>query len=80
MDIHSLTAFFMWCTIINGSMLLLWAGALLAAPDRLYRIQNRWFPLPRETFDTIVYSFLGLFKLMFLVFNVTPYLALLIIA
>jgi len=67
-------------SIINGGLLVLWAGALLLIPDWVYRVQYRWFPLPRKTFDTIIYSFLGLFKILFLVFNVTPYLALLIIA
>ena len=80
MDIQTLTTFFMWCTIINGGLLVLWTGALLLIPDWVYRIQHRWFPLSRETFDIIIYAFVGLFKLLFLVFNVTPYLALLIIA
>jgi hypothetical protein len=49
------------------------------APDLVYRTQNKWFPIPRETFNVIYYSFLGLFKIAFLVFNVVPYVALLIV-
>jgi len=79
MDIQALTTFFMWCTIINGSLLALWTIMWLLFPDLVYRTQNKWFPFPRETFTVIMYSFLGLFKIVFLVFNVVPYVALLIV-
>jgi len=48
------------------------------APDLVYRTQSKWFPISRETFNVIMYSFLGLFKIVFLAFNVIPYVALLI--
>lgn len=79
MDIETLTRFFMWCTIINGALLGLWTIMLILAPDLVYRTQSKWFPIPRETFDVVIYSFLGLFKIIFLVFNVVPYVALLIV-
>ena len=79
MDIQTLTTFFMWCTIMNGALLVLWTTMLILAPDLVYRTQSRWFPISRETFDVAIYSFLGLFKIVFLVFNVVPYVALLIV-
>jgi hypothetical protein len=79
MDLPTLTTFFMWCTIINGGLLLLWTAFCLFAPDLVYRMQSKWFPISRETFNVVIYSFLGLFKIAFLVFNVVPYVALLII-
>jgi hypothetical protein len=79
MDIQTLTTFFMWCTIINGALLTLWITIFMLAPDLVYRTQSEWFPLPRETFNVVFYSFLGLFKIVFLVFNVVPYVALLIV-
>ena len=79
MDIQTLTAFFMWCTIINGGLLALWTAMCILAPELVYRTQSKWFPIPRETFSVVIYSFLGLFKILFLVFNVVPYVALLII-
>jgi hypothetical protein len=79
MDIQTITELFMWCTVINGALLLLWTTISLLAPDLVYRTQNRWFPMPRETFTVVFYSFLGLFKIVFLVFNLVPYVALLII-
>ena len=79
MDIEALTRFFMWCTIINGAMLVLSAIMMMLAPGLVYRMQSKWFPLSRETFDVAIYSFLGFFKIIFLVFNVVPYVALLIV-
>jgi len=79
MDIHTLTSFFMWCTIINAALFTLWATMWLLVPDLLYRTQSKWFSIPRETYNVVLYSFLGLFKIVFLVFNVVPYLALLIV-
>ena len=79
MDIQALTTFFMWCTIINGDMLVLAAIMFTVAPDFVYRKQSKWFPISRETFNVAMYSFIGLFKILVLVFNVVPYVALLII-
>lgn len=79
MDIQTLTNFFMWCSIINGGLLISWSLFCMVAPDLVYRLQSIWFPIPRESFDLIIYSFLGLFKIVFLAFNLVPYLALLII-
>lgn len=79
MDTHTLTTFFMCCTIINAGIFILWTVFLVFASDFVYRIQNKLFPIPRETYNVIIYSFLGLFKIVFLVFNVVPYIALLMV-
>ena len=79
MDIQTLTALFMWLTIINGALLILWTVPFMMVPDLVYRTQSKWFPISRDTFNVIMYSFLALFKTIVLVFNVVPYVALLII-
>ena len=78
MDIQTFKPFFMWCTIMNGALLLLWSIMCIFALDGLYRIHGRWFPMPKETFTVVMYSFLGLFKVFVLAFNAVPYVALLI--
>jgi len=79
MDIQTLTSFFMWCTIINVCFLIFLALIYLVAPNLVYRLQSRWIPISRETFDVIFYSFIGFFKVVVLVFNVVPWIALVII-
>ncbi|MBT3785313.1 hypothetical protein HOF92_10075 [bacterium] len=80
MDIQTLTKFFMWCTILSGSLLLFWSVVVVLIPDLVYRTQRMWFPFPRETWDMVIYSFLGLFKIGFLIFHLIPFLALTIIS
>jgi len=80
MTIETLTAFFMWCSIIGVGVYALTALMVLAAPDFIYRLQTQWLPLPRETYNAIIFSFMGAFKLALIVFVIAPYLSLLIIA
>lgn len=77
MNIESVQSFFMWCTIINGAMLMLSAIMLTFARDWIYRIHSKWFQIPRTAFEVAIYSFIGIFKIFFLMFNLVPYLALL---
>ena len=79
MDIQTLINFFIWCTAVNVIVFLCWTIIFIFIPDFVYSTQSRWFPVSRETFNVIYYSFLGLFKIVFLVFNVAPLIALLMI-
>lgn len=76
METLVLKKFFMWCTIIDGGLLFLWITLFGFAPDLVYRTQRRWFPLSRDAFGVVMYSFLGLFKVFFLMFNLVPFIAL----
>jgi hypothetical protein len=69
----------MWCTIINGAILIVWAASCALVPDLIYRMQSRWFPMPRETFTVVFYTLIGVFKMLVLVFNAVPYAALLLV-
>ena len=79
MDIQTLTAFFMWCTILNVALLLLSSLFCICAGDWAYRIHSKLFSISRETFNAAIYSFIGLYKVLVFVFNLIPYVALLII-
>ncbi|BCS87855.1 DUF6868 family protein [Pseudodesulfovibrio sediminis] len=76
MTIETLTTFFMWCSIINGGLLLYAVVIQMVAPDFIYTFQRRFFPINRETYETVYYAFLGGYKLLYLVFNLVPYIAL----
>lgn len=79
MDIELMTRFFMWCTITNGGLFLLWGSFILFMPGLVYRTQAAFFPIPRQQFTVIIYCFLGLYKVIFITFNVVPFIALTII-
>ena len=76
MDVETVRVFFMWCTVINAVVLCLMFLMCAFAGDWIYRMHSIWFPISREAFNVALYSFLGLFKVLFWVFNLTPYLAL----
>lgn len=79
MAIEMLTRFFMWCTIINAGLLI---GAFLTvafAGDFMYRVHGKWFPMPRETFNVVLYVFIGVYKILVYVFNLVPWIVLEII-
>ena len=78
MDIPTLTTFLMWCTILNGGLLMLWTIAIYAMPDLVYRMHKKWFPMSREIWGVVIYCFLGGFKVVFIIFNLVPLVALLI--
>ena len=72
--------FFMWCTLINLVLMLLSAGFLMFYADKAYGMHSKFFKISRDTFDTVIYCFLGLYKILWFVFNVIPWSALCIIA
>lgn len=76
MDIGSLKMFFLWGSIFNGAFLVLALLVCGYAGDWVYRLHSRWFPLSKETFHTAIYGFIGAMKLVFLMLNLVPFLAL----
>ena len=79
MDIESIRAFFMWCTILNLGLLVVSSLMCLCATDWVYGVHSKWFCISREAFNVAIYSFIGLYKILVITFNVIPYIALLII-
>ena len=79
MDITTIRAFFMWCGVINGAILIFSSLILVFGGNFVYRMHGKWFAMPRETFDAVIYRFLGFYKVVFITFNLAPYVALSII-
>ncbi len=78
MAIIAVRTFFMWCSILNFALLILSFLLCAGGAGWVYRIHSKWFPLPRETFSAMLYGFLGVYKMLWFVFNVIPYVALVI--
>ena len=78
MTIATMTEFFQWCTIW-GMGLYIWTAIMsIFARDFMYGFHKKWFDMPRETFNVAIYSYLGFFKIVLIVFILVPYLALLV--
>lgn len=80
MTAQTLQEFFMWCSIINFSLLMITFAMCAFAADWIYQMHSKWFSISRVAFNTILYSFLGIFKMLVLVLNVVPWIALSLIA
>lgn len=79
MNLETAREFLLWCTVINYAVLLVWFAVFTLAHDWLHRLHGRWFPLPAERFDAIHYAAMALYKLAIFLFNLVPWVALLIV-
>lgn len=79
MDTEKLTAFFKWCSIINGALLVLAILGVVLGPEFGHTLQSRMFQVAPGSLSAAMYMFLGIFKIFWLVFNIVPYVALRIV-
>jgi len=70
----------LWCTVVNYGVLLWWFLFFRFAHDGMYRLHGRWFRMPVEQFDAIHYAAMAIYKIGILLFNLVPYVVLLIVA
>ncbi|MDZ7736004.1 MAG: hypothetical protein U5P41_07765 [Gammaproteobacteria bacterium] len=76
MPIETLSALLGWGALINYAVLLLWFLLFSLGHDFIYNLHGRWFNLRLETFDTLHYGLMGVYKLAILLFNLAPWLVL----
>jgi len=71
-----LTSFLAWCTLINFVILILWWLVLAFGGTWMRDMHRKWFDLSDESFAAVHYKVLAYFKVLWVLFNLTPYLAL----
>jgi hypothetical protein len=76
MTLEIARSFFLWCSIINYVLLLVWALPLMFWRDGVYRLWGRWFRLSLEQFDMLNIAGITLYKMGVILFNVVPCIAL----
>ena len=79
MDINVVRAFFKWCTILNGALLIFYSLLLRFAGDWVFDVSTQWIPVSQDVFMFLTYGLLGFLKIVFIALNLVPYLALVII-
>ena len=79
MSIEYIKDVFMWCTIINAGVLIVWVLLFKAMPNRIYDAQKMIFSISRENFDMLIYGLLGVYKLIFIIFVLIPFISLSIV-
>ncbi len=76
MTIEQLTAFLGWCTAINIAVLVLATLALILMKDFAARVHGGLFDLEKRVLEEQYFQCLAQYKILILVFNLVPYIAL----
>ena len=76
MELEQLTVFLAWCTLINFIILVLSTLALWSIRGFAERLHCKMFGLPETCVREQYFRFLATYKILFIVFNLVPYLAL----
>jgi hypothetical protein len=76
MDMAILKEFFMWCTIINLGLFIWMAVMCMTCKGFIQRVHGKMFGLSPEIINSMLYGFLGLYKIVFIVFVLVPWIAL----
>ena len=80
MTIDQLTQFLGWCTLINLVFIVLTSILLVLFRASIGRIHQRLTGVSEPGLYRIYFQYLAAYKILFLVFNLVPYMALKLIA
>jgi hypothetical protein len=76
MDIHSVTVFLGWCTLINSCLLLLSGLVMIFGRKKIMATHTRLFKLSEVELSKAYFYFLAFYKVLIIYFNIVPYIAL----
>lgn len=79
MNLEQLTEFFKWMTIINVGLLVFSSVTVMLLKDIMSRMHAKLFGVKEEQVRITAYGYIGMFKVLVIVFNIVPYIALLLI-
>lgn len=74
--INTLSELFGWISLINMSLLLLSTVLLFSLKPVAVKMHSKMFGLDEKDLNRAYFQYLAQFKILIIVFNVTPYIAL----
>ena len=80
MTIQMMKDVLLWCVGLNYVILFIWFGVFVFAHDWMHEMHSRWFKLSVETFDTIHYAGMAVYKIGIILLNLVPLVALYLIS
>lgn len=75
MTIQIISDVLMWCSVINVGLLIFSFIILTTLRSFVYRMHSKLFPMSEQQFDAIIYSGFMIHKILIIMFNIVPYLA-----
>ncbi len=79
MTIDQLTELFKWMAIINVLLLLLSSVLVMTLKNVIGELHSKLFNIKKENVSLMAYGYLGMFKVLIIVFILVPYISLLLI-
>lgn len=79
MDIDLLRGFFGWMSALNLCLLMFSTIMMMVFKDWVMSVHRKFFDLSDEQFNLTYFKFIAAYKLLTLIFCVTPYVALILI-
>ncbi|WP_440875191.1 DUF6868 family protein [Thalassotalea sp. PLHSN55] len=80
MTVSELTTFFGWCTVINVSILCISTIALVAFKGFIVKVYSNMLSVEQSDLPKYYFNYLAMFKLGVILLNITPYIALKLMA
>lgn len=75
-DLQSLTTFLGWCSLINVGILLLSTAIILFAKRTILQLHSQMFSVTESQLNQLYLQFIAHYKMLILIFNLVPYIAL----
>lgn len=75
MTVHQFSVVFGVCSLINIMLMTISFFILSMMRDWVYRMHSKFFPVTESQFNIAIYSFMGLYKVLVIVFNIVPWIA-----
>jgi hypothetical protein len=64
-----------WCIVLNFALLLWWVLWMILAHEWVYQLQSLVVDISIQQMNVIHYGAMAFYKILIIVFNVIPYLA-----
>ncbi len=79
-SLEAITAFFGWTTVINFALLFVSSITVIAARESIARLHGRMFGLESVDLSRAYFQYIAQYKIAIIVFSLTPYVALKLMA
>ena len=79
MDVATLRSVLLWSTVINYSLLIVWASLAILFHDSMCGICSKLFRVSTAQVEKLNFYGISIYKVGIILFNLVPYIALLIV-
>ena len=79
MDLDRLQDFLLWSLLVNAGVYLISLVGVLSLRRFMCKIHAKLFGVNEETVNKVIYQYLAIYKLLLIVFNLVPWIAIQII-